>query len=186
MKKVETTGVDMKYLSAAEYLQQRVDDQLSWYGKKSAQNKRWYYRLQFITLLAAVAIPVISLSSGDFKVRFLVALLGAIAALAAGLLSLYQFRDQWLDYRSTAESLKFEKHLFLTRSAPYNTPSAFTLFVQQVESLIISENRNWQQKGFNLPQEPIDAQATDASLIDVPLTDAPSTTSDEAPAHTGP
>ncbi len=144
------------YLSAPEYLQQRVDDQLAWYSKKSAQNKRWYYRLQFITLLSAVAVPVISLSSGDIKVRFVVAILGAIAALAAGLLSMYQFRDQWLDYRSTAESLKFEKHLFLTRSAPYNTPVAFSLFVQRVETVIISENRSWQQKSFDLPQEPVD------------------------------
>lgn len=122
MEKADNTGSKSIYLSAADYLQHRVDDQLAWYSRKSAKNKRWYYRLQFITLLSAVAVPVISLSSGDIKVRFLVALLGAIAAFAAGLSSMYQFRDQWLDYRSTSESLKFEKHLFLTRSAPYNTP----------------------------------------------------------------
>lgn len=151
-----STMADSIYLSPSDYLQQRVDDQLAWYSKKSAQNKRWYYRLQFITLLSAVAVPVISLSSGDIKVRFVVALLGAVAALAAGLLSLYQFRDQWLDYRSTAESLKFEKHLFLARAAPYDTTSAYSLFVQRVETTIVLENRNWQQKGFDLPQEPVD------------------------------
>lgn len=163
----DTKALDSMYLSAPEYLQQRVDNQLDWYSKNSAKNKRWYYRLQFITLLAAVAVPVISLSSGDIRVRFVVALLGAIAALAAGLLSMYQFRDQWLDYRSTAESLKFEKHLFLTRSAPYDTPLAYSLFVQRVETVIISENRSWQQKGFNLPQEPIDELKVDSSVAAV-------------------
>ncbi|MFK7860377.1 MAG: DUF4231 domain-containing protein [Granulosicoccus sp.] len=155
---------DLAYLSPAEYLQQRVDNQLSWYSDKSAYNKRWYYRLQFITLLAAVAVPVITLLSGDIKVRIVVALLGAIAALAAGLLSMYQFRDQWLDYRSTAESLKFEKYLFLTRSTPYDTSTAFSVFVQRVEATILSENQSWQQKGFALPQEPVDELKTDPAL----------------------
>lgn len=176
MEKSNTAGSESMYLSAEEYLQQRVDDQLSWYSKKSAQNKRWYYRLQFITLLSAVAVPVISLSSGDIKVRFVVALLGAIAALAAGLLSMYQFRDQWLDYRSTAESLKFEKHLFLTRSEPYNTSSAFSMFVQRVETVIISENRSWQQKSFNLPVEPIDELKTDEPVVAVENASAHTTT----------
>ncbi|MFK8083618.1 MAG: DUF4231 domain-containing protein [Granulosicoccus sp.] len=162
MAKVDTTELDTsRQLSIAEYLQQRVDNQLSWYSRKSAYNKRWYYRLQFITLLSAVAVPVITLTSGDFKVRIVVALLGAIAALAAGLLSMHQFRDQWLDYRSTAEALKFEKYLFLTRSAPYDKSTAFSLFVQRVEATILSENRSWQQKAFNLPQEePEDASST--------------------------
>jgi len=119
------------YLDAASYMRQRVEPQLAWYSRKSAQNKRWHYRLQMVTLLAAVSIPVISLSSGDFKVRFVAAIVGAVAAIAAGLVSIYQFRDQWLDYRSTAESIKFEKHLFLTRSAPYAGAEAFSLFVQR-------------------------------------------------------
>ena len=100
MVKANAAELGPTCLSAEEYLQQRVDNQLTWYSKKSATHKRWYYRLQFITLLSAVAVPVISLSSGDIKVRFVVALLGAIAALAAGVLSMYQFRDQWMDYRS--------------------------------------------------------------------------------------
>jgi len=144
---------DSIYLDAALYMQMRVEPQLAWYSRKSAHNKRWHYRLQLITLLAAVSIPVISLSSGDIKMRFVVAIVGAIAAIAAGMMSLYQYRDQWLDYRSTAESIKFEKHLFLTRSAPYAGPEAFSLFVQRVESLVLSENRNWQQKNFNLPEQ---------------------------------
>lgn len=164
MEKLNKAGSESKYLSVADYLQQRVDDQLEWYGGKSAQNKRWYYRLQFITLLSAVAVPVISLSSGDIKVRFVVAFLGAIAALAAGLSSMYQFRDQWLDYRSTAESLKFEKHLFLTRADPYNTSKAFSLFVHRVETAIISENRSWQQKGFTLPVVSADELKNDEPL----------------------
>ena len=164
MVEEKTDEQDLTSLTQTEYLQQRVEDQLDWYSQKSAKNKRWYYRLQFIMLLSAVAIPATSLSSGDMKVRFVVALLGVVAALAAGLLSMYQFKDQWLDYRSTAESLKFEKYLFLTRSVPYDSATAFSLFVQRVETIIISENRSWQQKSFNLPKEPTDESQAETLL----------------------
>ena len=142
----------LRYLSPADYLEQRVEDQLRWYEIKSADNKRWYYRLQIITLFSAVTVPILALLSGDIRVRFLVAVMGAVAALAAGVLSMYQFRDQWLDYRSTAESLKLEKHLFLTRTEPYANDNAFALLVQRIEAIIISENRSWQDKSFDLPQ----------------------------------
>ena len=65
----------------------------------------------------------------------------------------------------TAESLKFEKYLFLTRSAPYDSATAFSLFVQRVETVIISENRSWKQKSFNLPKEPIDELQTETPSL---------------------
>ncbi|NND90490.1 MAG: DUF4231 domain-containing protein [Granulosicoccus sp.] len=147
---MDSSRVDqaLNYLSPADYIRTRVDDQLTWYGDKSAFNKRWYYRLQLVTLLAATAIPVISLSSANPSTRILVALIGAIAAVSTGVLSLFQFRDQWMDYRSTAEALKFEKHLYLTRAAPYQSEDAYSLFVNRIEATIISENRGWLDKSF--------------------------------------
>ena len=156
---------DMK-MTPEQYLQVRVENQLAWYSKRSAQNKSAYFQLQIVALLAAVLIPILSLSSGDIKVRIAVALLGGVAALIAGLLSLYQFRDQWLDYRSTAESLKCEKHLFLTRSPPYAKADAFPLFVQRVEAIILAENNAWQQKTFDLAKSELsdDEPATPESI----------------------
>ena len=152
MRHKETNSDDLSYLSPADYLEQRVEHQLQWYSRRSADNKRWYNRLQLIILVSAVSVPVLALSSGDIRIRFLVALLGAVAALATGIISLYQFRDQWLDYRATAESMKVEKHLFLTRTEPYAESRAFGLFVQRIEAIINSENRSWQGKSFSLPE----------------------------------
>ena len=39
-------------LTPEQYMAERVDDQLAWYGKKSAFNKNWHHRLQLLTLRA--------------------------------------------------------------------------------------------------------------------------------------
>jgi len=133
-------------MSPEQYMQERVDDQLAWYGKKSTTNKNWYFRLQIVTLIAAALVPVISLSSEAQSVRLIVAIVGSIAAIAAGLVAMCQFRELWVDYRSTAEKLKYEKYLYLTGSEPYHNDDCFSLFVSRVESTILQENHGWHDK----------------------------------------
>lgn len=133
-------------MSPDQYLQRRVDDQLEWYSKKSATNKNWHFRLQLVTLVAAALVPVVSLSFTEAGGRFVVAIIGSIAAIAAGVVALYQFRDLWVDYRTTAERLKYEKYLFLTGADPYNSSNCFSLFVNRVENTILQENREWHEK----------------------------------------
>lgn len=142
----ETKQAHWCSMSPEQYLAERVDDQLAWYSKKSASNKNWHFRLQLITLIAAALVPVITLSSSEFAVRIVVALVGSVAAIAAGVVTLYQFRDLWVDYRATAEQLKFEKYLFLTGSEPYSSNDCFSLFVNRVENTILQENRGWHEK----------------------------------------
>jgi len=154
-------------MSPEQYLAERVDDQLEWYEKKSADNKKWYHRLQLLTLIAAAAIPIISLSSPDYNVRLLVAIIGSITAIAAGIVTLFQFKDLWIDYRSTAERLKYEKFLFLTGSAPYQNDDAFSEFVTRIESIIIQENRSWNEKLYQQGQDSernADGTDTDSDL----------------------
>ena len=78
-------------LSPEDYLQERVDRQIAWYDAKSVSHKRWYYGLQLLTLVAAALVPVVSLSSGELLVRIVVAISGSVAAVAAGIVSLYRF-----------------------------------------------------------------------------------------------
>ena len=135
-------------LSPEAYLRERVDDQLRWYEAKSASHKRWYYRLQLVTLVFAVTVPIVALSSSEAWTRYLTAISGAIAALSAGVGSLYQLREQWLDYRSTAEALKYERFRFLAGAEPYVDDGSFSRFVNRVESIIISENMTWRTRSF--------------------------------------
>jgi len=150
-------------MSPESYIKERVDEQVAWYDQKSATNKVWHYRWQIIALVATAIIPILALYSGDIKFRIAVASLGAVAAIAAGFMSMYQFRDQWVDYRTTAEMLKYERFLFLTGSAPYNGKDSFSNFVHRIESIIIKENSQWRERNFSSEKR---ADSSDNSFID--------------------
>ncbi|MBX2881498.1 MAG: DUF4231 domain-containing protein [Granulosicoccus sp.] len=134
-----------KSMTAERYLEERVNDQLAWYSKKSTSNKNWHFRLQLITLVAATLVPVVSLSFTGSGGRIFAALTGSVAAIAAGVVALYQFRTLWVDYRATAERINYEKFLFLTGSEPYNNPESFSVFVNRIEKTISQENRGWHE-----------------------------------------
>lgn len=127
-----------------DYLSQRLDDQIDWYGAKSQGNQRWFRRLRVIEIAGAVSIPVLVAYADNFPaVQVVVGSIGAVIAVIAGLLSLYRLQENWIEYRVTAESLKHEKYLFLTRTKPYDVDEPFPLLVEQVENLISKEHRGW-------------------------------------------
>ena len=136
-----------EHLSQEDFLKVRVDDQIDWYDTTSQANQRWYKRLRVAEIVAAASIPFLAgYISPDMPWTQVVAgLLGCFIAVAAAVISLYQFQDNWIEYRTTCESLRHEKFLFLTKTEPYNVETPFPLLVQRVESLISTENTKWSQ-----------------------------------------
>jgi hypothetical protein len=45
-------------VSPEEYIEQRVDDQISWYDRKSLTAQQWFKRLRGADIVCAAAIPV--------------------------------------------------------------------------------------------------------------------------------
>ena len=135
----------MATMSEDDYLKSRVDDQIGWYDRKSQVCKRGFVVCQIITLAASATIPVVAVFSGSLSSRAIVAILGSLTAVAIGVLSIYQFRENWIEYRTTAESLKHEKYLFLTKTGPYTSEDLFSVFVDRIESLVSQENTAWRQ-----------------------------------------
>jgi len=133
-------------MTSDEYLKDRVEGQITWYDRKSRLNKQGFIILQIITLVAAASVPVFSIFSGDLWARVIVAILGSATAVTTGIVSLYQFREHWIEYRTTAESLKHEKYMFQTGTGPYTGDDAFAAFVERVEALVSQENTAWQQR----------------------------------------
>lgn len=128
------------------YLQERLQDQIDWYDRKSQKAQRWFKRLRGFELIAATAIPFLSGYSGNsIYLTLAVGLLGLLVAVVAGLLSLNQFQERWIEYRTICEALKREKYLFLARAAPYDGDDSFPLLVEHVESLIAKETSAWGQ-----------------------------------------
>ena len=141
-----TSSEKLKTITPHDYMEERVDGQITWYDRKSSANKFWFFAFQIFTLVASASVAVFSIFSDSMWARVLVATLGAGAAITTGIVSLYQFREHWVEYRTTAESLKHEKYMFLTRTDPYTGDNAFSVLVERVESLVSQENTLWQQR----------------------------------------
>ncbi len=154
----------MEQMSAEQYLAERLDDQISWYDKKSQWNQNWFKRLRLAEIVAAATIPFLSgmgttvpgVGTTDGRLQLVVVgLLGMLVAVAAAAISLFKFQENWIQYRTTAEQLRHERFLFLTSVAPYNTAESFALLVERVENLISRENSLWAQSAQQkTPKEP--------------------------------
>lgn len=128
-----------------DYLKNRVEDQIKWYDSKSKHNKNCYNWLRGIEIVLAASIPVLT---GVITIDFLwikdtVAIVGSVIVIIASVISLLKLQENWIAYRIKCESLRHEKFLFLLKTKPYDIESAFSLFVQRVESLISSKNSKW-------------------------------------------
>lgn len=130
-------------MTEQEYLEDRLEDQIKWYDKKSQIHQKWYKKLKFIELISGFAIPIATLVRfSSFEV--LVSILSGIILLSEGSIALFNHQNNWIEYRRTAENLKQEKYMYLTSSGVYNDlEDKFTLLVERVETLISSENINW-------------------------------------------
>lgn len=149
------------------YLSDRVDDQINWYDRKSQSSQLCFKGLRGFEIVAAAAIPLIAgfgaqLLPGWMPLEVTLGVLGASIAIASAFLSLNRCQENWMSYRTTSESLKLEKFLFLTRANPYHEEGAFTLFVHRAERLISSENSAWLQ--YNQTEADRATPSVDASL----------------------
>ena len=129
-----------------QYIEERLDHQKDWYSKNSQKNQNWHKRLQVLQILCAASIPFLAtVINQQTALNITTGALGVLIALITGISALYKFDENWIKYRTTAESLKREKYLYETRVEPYNGAEPFTLLVQRVETVISEENREWSQ-----------------------------------------
>ena len=123
----------------------RLNDQLSWYDRKSADNQRRYKQIKVAQLVLAGAIPVFALVDDTWG-RWITAILGASVAILEGLQQLGQYNNLWVSYRATAEQLKHEKYLFLAHSGPYRglkEEDALSLLAERIEENVSTEHAKW-------------------------------------------
>lgn len=130
-----------------KYLKDRLDDQITWYDAKSQSAQQHFKQLRRAEIICAALVPFLAGFAGSYAaIAAVVGLLGAVIVVLAAFQSLGQYQENWIDYRTTCESLKHEKYLFLTRAAPYAADDAFPLLVERIENLISKENNTWSQQ----------------------------------------
>lgn len=134
-------------MTPEEYMRERVDDQIKWYSSKSRENKRWFMRLEVLAILFSLSIPFVTdfITPATAYVKTVVSFLGVAIAFITALLSLMKYRDNWVEYRATAEQLHRERFMYMTRAGAYNTARSFPIFVQAVEDILSTEVSNWRQ-----------------------------------------
>lgn len=142
-------------MTSEEYIQTRLDDQINWYSRRSQSNQSWFKGLRIVEIVFACTIPflVSQITTDTPLLRIVVGGMGVCIAVVSGLVSLYKFHENWIEYRTTAETLKHEKFLFLTKAPPYDGETAFHALVARVESLISKENTNWSRSLRDTPRE---------------------------------
>lgn len=139
-------------MQTEDYLQNRVDDQITWMEKKSAENQNRYKQIKVTEIVTAAAIPFLAGLQNDNKnIGIVIGVLGVLLVVLSGFQQLYKYHENWITYRTTVELLQREKILFQTATGPYSQPDAFVTFVQNFETILSSENKVWKE---NLVQKP--------------------------------
>lgn len=135
-----------------EYLKSRVDNQIQWYDTKSQQAQKYYKRFQTAEIVMAALIPLLS---GHTAVHIIIpisiGILGAAIAIIESITKLNKYHENWIQYRTTCEMLRYHKHLYLTKTYPYNSSEETieNCFIRNIEDIISSENSQWKINASN-------------------------------------
>ncbi len=131
-------------LSPAEYIEQRLNQALSWYDAKSVQCKNRYLRMRAFTVIGGALVPVLV---NLYELPLVVTITTVISigvVILISLESVFHYREQWVNYRSTEQYLRKEYFLFTANEGVYadlrSEDEAFRMFVERVEQAIDVEN----------------------------------------------
>jgi hypothetical protein len=131
---------------------QRLEDQITWYDKRSGGNQRWYKRLKIAEIIAAALIAG---TAGLGLSRYVTVALAVLLLVFEGLQQVNQYHANWISYRSTSEALKHEKFLYLGKSGPYaEDEGRHTLLAERIESTVSQEHAKWVSAHEQEPKRP--------------------------------
>ena len=131
------------------FLNQRVAQYQRWYDGKSVVAKSRYLKMRAFSVVAGGLVPVLINIPYDPQpygiplVRVTVTMISLLVVISVSLESVFHYREQWKNYRSTEQLLGHETIAYRTGISAYRDLSAdeaFRLFVERVEEAIRSEN----------------------------------------------
>ena len=129
-------------LPPEDYIAERINESIAWYDKQASKHKTLYLRMQAVTVIGGALVPV--LVNIDLQyIDILTTIISLMVVLLVSLESVYHFREQWTNYRSTEQNLRNEYFLFTTKAGSYTNlkdEQAFNLLVSRVEDMIGMEN----------------------------------------------
>lgn len=106
------------------------------------KTKAMHLRMRTMSVVGGALVPVLVNLDLPFS-KLTATVLSLVVVGSVSLESVYRYREQWKNYRSTEQLLGHERIYFQTRVGPYAGQSeseCFTTLVARVESAIASEN----------------------------------------------
>ncbi len=110
--------------------------------------KTKYLRMRALSVVGSSLVPVLinvphPYFAGVSVVQVAVTFISLCVVISLSLESVFHYREQWKNYRSTEQLLGHEKFFFQTRVGRYHGVSdeaAFKLLVERVEDAVAAEN----------------------------------------------
>ncbi len=149
----------LKMLPDEDYIQERVISQSDWHSRKSSMHQKKYKQKKRIEFGLALSIPVlIGFSTMDFVkqehfevwyidswIQVIAAVAGIMLAFITKVVDLEENYKLWKDYRVISENLDMQRHLYVTRTPPYDGDDAYSLLVTTVERILNENVQQWNQ-----------------------------------------
>ena len=125
------------------YLKDRYFSELGYYEAKAKLNKQYCQMFQIVIIVFSVMTPIFLSINVEILQTGAILLSGAVA-ITTSVLSTFKFQENWLNYRSVAESLKKEKSFYDSKNCEYEiADDPEKLFIFKVENLISKEHDVW-------------------------------------------
>jgi len=145
----QESNISSLSVTPTAYIKERVEQYQDWYDRKAVTMKSRYLYMRAFSVVGGGLVPVLANVSSSYTifdapvVRVALTIISLMVVITVSLESVYHFREQWKNYRSTEQLLGHEKFLFRSRVGRYKNLSdeqAFNLFVERVEEAIAIEN----------------------------------------------
>jgi len=127
-----------------KYLKERYYNQIEWYDTKAIWNQKAYKILQWgVIILSAITPVLVAIGSNLFE-RYLAVIISFLVAAGTTILKTFKYQENWINYRTTCETLRKEIYYFNAGIHEYeNCDEPRKLFTKRVEELISRENTFW-------------------------------------------
>ena len=130
-------------MTPEEYIEERLTQYRGWYDNKAKKTKHKFMLMRTCTVVGSAVVPVLINLSDITIVKVASSIISLLVVMLVSLESVYHYREQWKNYRSTEQLLAKEYFNFTTGEGPYRSldaKKAFLNFVERVENAIESEN----------------------------------------------
>lgn len=129
-------------LTPEEYVDERLNPEISYYNKSATRSKQRYLQMRAITVVGGALVPVLVNINVPY-LNILTTAISLVVVLFVSLETVYRYREQWTNYRTAEQNLRNEYFIFTSQAGPYSgldEAAAFAIFVNRIEQAIEAES----------------------------------------------